>query len=168
MYTYFFLLLTSVCAGQLEYYTELWDEAVRLDLIDQRERIYLGFRLANANDDITSLYNRYIDLHDAPALQDHDRLIDRQTINHWLDMNRSYEQQLKNFVVQSAEIRAALDENSKLYRFWDKMRDCQSEYYYVAVRRQAMKDLRTLMGEADYYAGRWWPYVPLWRFRVID
>ena len=38
------------------------------------------------------------------------------------------------------------------------------EYYYVTVRRQALKRLRHMVGHDDYFAGILPPYVPLWRF----
>jgi hypothetical protein len=35
------------------------------------------------------------------------------------------------------------------------------------VRRQALKQLRTLIGAEAYYTGQLPPHVPLWRFEEI-
>lgn len=51
---------------------------------------------------------------------------------------------------------------------WDALRDVQCDYYYVAVRRQALKDLRERIGSVAYYCGTMPPAVPVWRFRRVD
>ena len=65
----------------------------------------------------------------------------------------------------AARLRVALQETDRLYQVWDKVRDARCPYYYVTVRRQALKQLRELVGEDSYYSGNLPPCVPLWHFR---
>ena len=50
---------------------------------------------------------------------------------------------------------------------WDAVRDARCEFYYVTVRRQALKKLRDLVGEEAYLAGTLPPNVPTWRFNEL-
>ncbi len=63
-------------------------------------------------------------------------------------------------------LRATIQETDRLYQVWDKVRDARCDYYYVTVRRTALKDLRALIGDQAYYAGDLPPCVPLWRFEL--
>jgi hypothetical protein len=60
-----------------------------------------------------------------------------------------------------------MKETDKLYQIWDAVLDARSEYYYVTVRRKALKRLQELIGERNYFYGRLPPHVPLWRFEAI-
>ena len=64
-------------------------------------------------------------------------------------------------------VRAALKETDWLYQIWDAVRDARCEYYYVTVRRQALKRLQTMLGSEAYSAADLPPYVPVWRFQEI-
>lgn len=48
---------------------------------------------------------------------------------------------------------------------WRLLLRAQSSDKDLASRRQALGDLRELIGERRYYAGEFWPWVPLWWFR---
>ena len=61
-------------------------------------------------------------------------------------------------------VRLALKETDCLYQVWDSVRDARCEYYYITVRRQALKKLHPLLGPDAYAGGEWPPHVPLWRF----
>jgi hypothetical protein len=61
-----------------------------------------------------------------------------------------------------------MQETEHLYQVWDTVRDARCDYYYVTVRRQALKKLRKMLGVDDYYFGKLPPPVPLWRFQEID
>ena len=52
------------------------------------------------------------------------------------------------------DLRTALQETDHLYQVWDNVRDARCEYYYVTVRRQALKKLREMIGENAYYQGQ--------------
>ncbi len=63
---------------------------------------------------------------------------------------------------------AVLDETKRLYRVWDAVRDSKCEFYYVTVRRQALRKLRDLVGPEAYEAGDLPPHVPVWRFQAMN
>ncbi len=145
--------------------------AVQIEILDTREVRYV---LAHDEDfaaDLALLQRRYRELGGAPALSDSLRFPDREAVNELLSFNRAYRQHIDNR--QSVERanwwdhQATLQETEQLYQIWDTVRDARCEYYYVAVRRQALKKLRELLGDDDYYSGVLPPYVPLWRFQVM-
>jgi hypothetical protein len=105
-------------------------------------------------------------------LHDCERFPDRAAINDMLAFNRSYRQHMDACQPVNLsrwwEFRAVLQETDQLYQIWDTARDARCDYYYVTVRRQALKKLRELVGAEVYYSGEMPPYVPLWRFQQID
>jgi hypothetical protein len=147
------------------------DVAVDWELLDPREVRYVLARPEDFAADLTLLRRRYHDLADAPALHDCLRFPDRAAVNDLLAFNRAYRQHIDTRQPMELsrwwELRTALQETDHLYQVWDTVRDARCEYYYVTVRRQALKKLRELLGEEAYYAGRMPPYVPLWRFRDV-
>src|SRR5262249_38762752 len=115
---------------------------------------------------------RHRDLADAPALHDGLRFPDPETVNQLLSFNRAYRQHLSVRqpveLIRWGELRTALLETDQLHQLWDTVRDARCDYYYVTVRRQALKTLRTMLGDEAYYFGRLPPPVPVWRFQEID
>jgi hypothetical protein len=146
--------------------------AVQLEILDPREVRYILARAEDFTSDLNLLRRRYRDLNDAPLLHDCHRLPDRATVNELLSFNRAYRQHLDvRQPVELAhwwEVRAILQETDQLYQIWDTVRDARCEYYYVTVRRQALKRLREALGDEAYFSGRLPPHVPLWRFQQID
>lgn len=146
--------------------------AVQWEILDPREVRYILARPEDFAADLNLLRRRYQDLVHAPSLQDCLRFPDRASVNDLLGFNRAYRQHVD--VRQPVELahwwglRAALQETDQLYQIWDTVRDARCEYYYVTVRRQALKRLREMIGDEAYYSGNLPPCVPLWRFQEID
>lgn len=144
---------------------------ISLEVLDERERSYVLARGADFAADLALLRGRFRELHDAPRLADRHRFPERPLINECLAVNRAFRQQLDirwRMAVHDSWIwKDALNETDRLYCVWDVARDAQCEYYYVAVRRQALLRLRELLGEEAYYAGQMPPWIPLWRFQEI-
>jgi hypothetical protein len=146
--------------------------AVSWEILDPREVRYVLARPEDFNADLKLLRRRYQDLADAPPLHDCMRFPDRTLINDLLSFNRSYRQHLDSR--QSIEktywweLHEALQEADRLYQLWDTVRDARCDYYYVTVRRQALKKVRETVGEQAYYSGCLPPHVPVWRFTRID
>src|SRR5205085_10335996 len=119
--------------------------------LDPREVRYVLARAEDFENDLNLLRRRYQDLHDAPKLHDGQRFPDRGAVNDLLAFNRAYRRYLdaRQAMEQdrSACVRAALKETDCLYQVWDAVRDARCEYYYITVRRQALKRLRTVLGE---------------------
>ena len=122
--------------------------------------------------DLKLLRRRWDDLADAPPINDCMRFPDRALISDLLSFNRAYRQHLDSRqsleLTYWWELREALQEADRLYQIWDTVRDARCDYYYVTVRRQALKKLRDLIGEEAYYSSTLPPCVPLWRFEKID
>jgi hypothetical protein len=146
--------------------------AVDCEILDPREVRYVLNRPEEFNTDLALLRRRQQELADAPPLADGDRFPDRATINELLSFNRAYRQPID--VRQSMEpanwwaLQKTLQETDSLYQLWDTVRDARCEYYYVSVRRQALKKLRQEVGGEAYYNGQLPPHVPLWRFRMVN
>ncbi len=146
--------------------------AVSWELLDPRECRYIFTRAEDLASDLKLIRRRWQDLADAPPLYDCMRLPDRALVNELLAFNRAYRQHLDSR--QSLELtywwdlHESLQETDRLYEVWDTIRDARCEYYYVYVRRMALKRLREKLGAPAYYSGKLPPHVPVWRFARID
>jgi hypothetical protein len=146
--------------------------AVSWEVLDPREMRYVLTRPEDFAADLKLLRRRTRELADAPPLHDCLRFPDRALINEFLAFNRAYRQHLDNRQALEQtywwELREAVQETERLYQVWDTVRDARCDYYYVAVRRQALKKLRETVGEEAYWTGHLPPHVPVWRFVRID
>jgi hypothetical protein len=146
--------------------------AVSWELLDPREVRDLAARHNAFTDNLQLLRERRRDLADAPPLHDCQRFPDRNLVNDLLSFNRTYRQQLAARqtleVAYYWELRAAVEETDRLYRIWDLARDARTDYYYINVRREALKKLRETVGSQAYYNGCLPPHVPVWNFTCMD
>jgi hypothetical protein len=145
--------------------------ALEWELLDPRETRYV---LADAKDfatDTTMLRKRQHDLVDAPRLADAWRFPDRAAVNELLVFNRAYRKYLEERQpvdpLHATELRYVIREVDYLFTIWDAVRDARCDYYFVHVRRQALKRLREMLPEDDYYGGQLPPHVPFWRFQTV-
>jgi hypothetical protein len=143
--------------------------AVSWEILDPREMRYILARPEDFAADLNLLRRRCQELTSAPTVEDCLRFPERPKVNELLAYNRAYRQHMDMRqpleLVHGWELRLALQETDRLYQIWDKVRDARCPYYYVTVRRQALKQLREMVGEECYYSGNLPPCVPLWRFR---
>lgn len=146
--------------------------ALEWEILDPREVRYVLSREDDFASDLRMLQRRYSELDDAPFLCDGFRFPDRAAVNELLVFNRAYRSFLEvrqpMQVQQGGYLRAVLKEVDHLYQVWDTVRDSRCEYYYVTVRRQALKHLRDLVGDDAYYKGLLPPHVPVWRFENLN
>jgi hypothetical protein len=140
--------------------------AMQWELLDARETDYL----ANPQDfasDLKLLQGRYAEFHNAPRVSEVQRFPDRDLVNQMLAFNRTYHDSVHTRmnidVLHSEELRATLAETDQLQRVYEAVRDARSDYYYVTYRRQALAQLRDLVGVENFYNGQLPPHVPLWR-----
>ncbi len=150
----------------------LQQAAINLEILDRRELRYVLMRREESSSDLSLLRRRYQDLADAPPLHDCERFPSRDVVNELLSFNRAYRQYLGSRqpvdLARWWEFRIAIQETDCLYHIWDTLRDARCQYYYVTVRRRALKKLRETLGEEAYYKGQLPPHVPFWRFQEID
>ncbi len=144
--------------------------ALNWEILDQRELRYVLVRQDEFLVDLRMLQRRQRDLYDAPPIRDAQRLPDRSTVNELLIFNRAYRQHLDACLPLypgCAGLKAAREEVEQLYQIWDAVRDARCEYYYVHIRRQALKKLRDILGNDDYQQSNLPPHVPVWRFECV-
>ena len=141
--------------------------------VDPREVKYVLSNPQCFQQDFNLIKCRYKKLYDAPFVVDCQRFPARSDCYDAKSYNRFYKQhiefKLQVSVYQNKEFwRQTLQETDYLYQVWDTVSDSRSEYYYVTVRREALKNLRDMIGEDAYYTGELPPYVPLWRFNEVS
>ncbi len=131
--------------------------AVSGEILDPRERNYT---------DLEMLQQRYAEFKNYPNLGECQRFPGRKLLNDYLTMNRAFRHNLYKRLemdpIYEDIIRDAIVETDQLYQVWDTIRDAECEYYYVTVRRQALKLLKELVGDESFYSGRMPPNVPVW------
>ena len=140
--------------------------AIGLDagVIDPREKHFLFMQ--DPQGDLAMIQGRMEDMKDCPELGECYRFPDRKTVNDFLAMNRAFRNNLQLRLAidcfNEAEIRTAIIETDQLYQIWDTVRDANCDYYYVTVRRQALRLLRDLIGAEAFYSGNMPPPIPIW------
>ena len=152
--------------------TTLQTLAVQWEILDPREARYFLARSEDFANDLNTLRRRHADLADAPPVFDCNRFPDRDVVSDMLAFNREFQKYVETRLATDSvglpELREALNEAEQLYRIWDQVRDSRCDYYYVTVRRQALKQLREMVGIDAFYRGTLPPHVPVWRFPEID
>jgi hypothetical protein len=146
--------------------------AVDWEILDPREVRFLLVNKEDYHSDMAMMRQRYHDLLDAPPLHDCMRFPPRAAVSEMLAFNRAYREQLEKRRElehsRATEYQEILQEAERLFRLWEAIRDTRCEYYYVNVRRQALKRVRDTIGEQAFYNGNFPPHVPVWRFQRID
>lgn len=146
--------------------------AIEWEIMDPKEQRYIFARFDDFQSDLDILRERYQLLKDAPKLSDHHRFMASEVTKEYLAFNRAYFRflsQMKDMNTDRPDIvrniRESLCETESLYKIWDSLKDAKCEYYYIIVRRTALKTLRDKLGNEAYNKGEMPPFVPLWRFR---
>lgn len=142
--------------------------AIEWEILDARETRYVLGSPEYFCADLNMLRRRYQDLKDAPQVADALRFPERAAVNDIVQFNRTYRKHLDERQQlepgRAGALRDVAWETDRLYKVWDAVRDARCEYYYVTVRRQALKKVRDLVGEQAYLSGALPPNVPTWRF----
>ena len=142
--------------------------AVEWEIMDPRETRYVLATREDFEADLNLLRTRYTELADAPRLTDCQRLPDRRTVNELIKFNRAFRKYLEERQAWEADridlFSIAIQETDRMYRQWDAIRDAQCDFYYVTVRRNALKRLKDSIGEDAFSTGHMPHYVPAWRF----
>jgi hypothetical protein len=142
--------------------------AVDWQILDRRETRYILTKLEDFQDDLDFLRKRRADLTEAPTVVEAERFPDKVTINDYIRFNRAFRRNMElrgAWETDRADfIREVINENERLYRIWDTMRDARSDLHFVTTRRVALLKLRDLIGVEAFASGDPQPYVPDWRF----
>ena len=142
--------------------------AVQWEILDPRETRYVLTRPDDFCGDLNMLRRRYVELLDAPPVADGRRFPDRAAVNELVRFNRSYRKHLDQRqlleVDRADALRGVMWETDRLYQVWDAVRDARCEFYYITVRRHALRKLKDLIGDEAYQTASLPPNVPTWRF----
>jgi hypothetical protein len=140
--------------------------ALQWEILDARETDYLK-HAEDFESDLKLLQGRFEELRHAPPLADAYRFPSRDLVNDMLAFNRTYRDSINNRLdldmIHADELRNILGETDFLYRVYDAVRDARCEYFFITYRRQALAQLRELVGVQTYYTAQLPPHVPLWR-----
>lgn len=145
--------------------------AIDLEILDVRERAYLLAKREEFSDDINILRRRYREFDGAPLVFDSMRFPERNTVTELIQFNRGYRKHLVE--KQSLErdrteqYDTALMETDRLYKVWDCVRDARCDFYYITVRRAALRKLKEAIGEEAFILGHLPPNVPIWRYNEV-
>jgi len=146
----------------------IYQIAIDWEILDAREKSYTLAKLADFQDDLDFLRKRRAEMAEAPKIIDSGRLPGKEMINECIRFNRAFRKNLEMRMTWEADradmIREVINENERLYRMWDAIRDAKSDLHYVTVRRQALMRLRDMIGPEAFNQGELPPYVPDWRF----
>ncbi len=143
--------------------------AIEMEILDPRETSYIFAQLRDFQNDVDLLRRRYRDFRNAPPLAEAERLPERKHVNELISFNRAFRKHLsdRQALEQDREriYDAAIIETDQCYKIWDRVRDAKCEFYYTTVRRQALAQLKEMLGEEDYYRVQLPPIVPPHLFR---
>lgn len=142
------------------------------ELLDPREVRYVFSRPAEFMNDWNMMQRRIKSLEGSPYLWESARFPDRSVVNELLMFNRAFKNHAEackslwrnKFWIET------YDENEELYKIWDYVRDAKCEYYYIHIRREALRKLKVALDNIDptwYDKGMMPPHVPYWRFTHI-
>mgnify|MGYP001619481123 CR=1 FL=1 len=141
---------------------------VRNEFLDHREMSHYFYSKKDFASDLDVMRRRREEFKDAPPLSDAIMLPPRNYAIELIQMNRSFAKHveaLSNWELDRSEFyNEVLSETNKLYKPWDYVRDAGCEFYYVTVRRDALRKLKTFLGEEAYAAKKMPHYLPLHRF----
>jgi hypothetical protein len=150
----------------------LADCAESLEIMDVRERPYILGRDDDIYSDVRLLRRRHMELLHAPHLWVGDLMPDSDTLSRNLAFNRQFRQELERRhrvdLGQARVLQAVMHETDNLHRIWDLAHDAMCGSYYIVYRRQALRNLREVIGEQAIQSGLLPPHIPIWRFQSID
>jgi hypothetical protein len=139
--------------------------ALSLELLDPREARYVLSRHGDFDVDVLLVRRRAAELRDAPPVADAWRFPPPEMTCRHLSHNRTFHRNLslrRDALGAQPGFDEALAEAERLYKIHDAVRDACSEFYYVSVRRQALAQVRQLIGEDAYHKGQLPPPTPWW------
>jgi hypothetical protein len=158
------LTWAEVCRGSLL--------ALALDaqVLDPQEPQTYFTRTEGAAADLKALQRQFEEFAFAPLVEEALRFPKRDVVLDFLICNRAYraELQLRALLepARAAHFEIAMHEAEELHHIWVVVADTRWGFLSVTARRQALQQLRDLVGEQAFYSGELPPYLPVWRIPV--
>ena len=140
--------------------------AIKLEIMDPREKAELFVDPQNFPFDLKLLQRRFQELMDAPRVGEADRFPEREAVNELLSLNRDYKEYLQHRMaidpLHADMFQQAIEETDQLHQVWATLKDARG-CYYVSARRQSLKNLRDMIGVNAFYRAELPPHLPIWR-----
>lgn len=150
---------------------EFVDISLRMELLDSREVGNVFSFKSSFLVDLDRMRETRVKLSGFPFIEDSKRFPSREEALNNLAFNAAFVSTLQDLKARYnwriEELNIISTETKQLADIWDNLKDAQSSYYHINVRRASLAKLRELIGEENYYNGIMPPHVPLWRFREI-
>lgn len=144
-----------------------------LEIMDEKEFRYVFSKIEDFQVDFEMIISRYKELKYAPPLYCSEGFPDRSTIIDLLTFNKEYEKHLVSVLEicpENSIAGLALSDTRYLYHIWDLVRDSTTPFYYIHIRRKALKKLKEELDKIDptwFYQRRLPNHVPMWAFSPI-
>jgi hypothetical protein len=174
-----FLILLFIPSDELDNYNnviyenrvELVSKFIELEAMDEKESKYYFTRKDDCYKDFARFRQIYLDVKDMPPVSDCMRFPPKEFANEALAFNNKFQNNIKEEArLYSHKIKFYLNvlkEAQELYSVYEAVKQANSEFYYVHVRRKSLAKLKELIGDEAYYKGELPPCVPTWRFREL-
>ena len=163
----FLLLNGDVSLGNVDYYEEKFLLKQVAVLAEQLDLLDKGVS-DNETPELETLQKWWQELKDAPYADDAKRFPGWQVARSNCDWNRMYYSHLDALlpiyysnIGKSEDIRAAKRQLDYLYKVWKAVEQSNLGYMPIRSRREALQELRSLIGEEAYYSGKLPSHVPL-------
>ena len=144
--------------------------ALDAQLLDPREPLTHFTRPGDLAGDLKALQRRFQEFAFAPLAEEALRFPERDAVLDFLISNRAYREELQLRLAfepgQAGHLELAMQEADELHRLWVLVAETRWGFLYVTARRQALGQLRDLVGAQAFYSGQLPPYVPVWRIPV--
>ena len=126
--------------------------------------LYLNNR-SNFASDIKLIRETYLEIYDAPRIEDSYSFPDKETIIDNMKFNRLFKTYLENRmaidILNESCYLELIQETDNLHSIYNNAVEIQIEYYNVYPRRIWLLELRNKIGYTNFYLGRLPPVVPL-------
>lgn len=115
-----------------------------------------------------NLRRAYQQYKDAPQAWEADRfLVTKDIASEMKQANRAYMRYLECVITYDREtLRDAMRETNQLYAIWEQVHNMKA--YQGCNRRDALMQLKVLLGDDAFYTGTLPPCVPIWRFQWLS
>lgn len=122
--------------------------------------------------DLQVMFNRQIELTGVPRIEAVMVFgIDKASCNELLMFNHRHEKYLRNmrklYPSQEKLYSRIIKDNKRRYDIYNRIYDCYRLEYLIMDRRFSLRDLRNLIGEENFYAGRLPDHVPFQYFTEV-
>lgn len=159
---------------QLELIPAVVAVSLELELIDPKEAPW--FLMVTGDDDfkwgLDRSRGRWVELKDAPRISEAKLFPSQSELTPLMAFNRQYRDYIDIQIYvkphKADEFRERLIEIDRIYYTFDTACDTQMAYFYINVKRAALKRLKEKLGPAMFYAGELPPAVPVWQFQRIE